>query len=412
MTARYPFSLGAESSPTLLWEEELNAIERKGLFRIMPLVAGMPGRSVVVDHKPALNFSSNNYLGLAGHEKVIEAAIDAARQFGVGSTASRLIAGNSEIFRRLEDFIAQWKHTEAALVFGSGYQANVGIISSLVDERDLIVSDELNHASIIDGCRLSRARVAIYRHLDVEDAEQALKRYPARRKLLVTESVFSMDGDAAPLGDLSFVCRRRGAMLMVDEAHATGIRGPHGSGLAAELGVIPEIQMGTLGKAVGVAGAYVAGEKSLINFLVNTSRSLIYTTAPPPMTAAAALAALRLIRSPEGEHRRAQLHENIIEFHRLLKETGSLCNSVPAVPSHIAPVIIGPSDAAMRISRECLRKGVFAHGIRYPTVPEGSARLRFTLMSDHTREDLEKAVSVLSDAVAAITPCKSRECSC
>ncbi len=297
-------------------------------------------------------------------------------------------------------------------MFGSGYQANVGIISSLMDERDLIVSDELNHASIIDGCRLSRARVAIYRHRDAEDAEQALKRYPARRKLLVTESVFSMDGDAAPLGDLSFVCRRRGAMLMVDEAHATGVRGPHGVGLAAELGVLPEIQMGTLGKAVGVAGAYVAGEKSLINFLVNTSRSLIYTTAQPPMTAAAALAALHIIRSPEGERRRAQLCDNANEFHRLLQETCSLSSSVPPVPSHIAPIIIGPSKATMRISRTCLRNGVFAHGIRYPTVPEGAARLRFTLMSDHTRDDLTRAVHVLSEAMTTIALHNSRERTC
>uniref|UniRef100_A0A7C4AQZ8 8-amino-7-ketopelargonate synthase n=1 Tax=Desulfomonile tiedjei TaxID=2358 RepID=A0A7C4AQZ8_9BACT len=412
MSARCSTSVGTQSPEKGQWEEELKAIERKGLLRTMPLVSGMPGRLIMVDHRVALNFSSNNYLGLAGHEKVIEAALDAARRYGVGSTASRLIAGNSEIFRQLEDFIAQWKRTEAALVFGSGYQANVGIISSLMDERDLIVSDELNHASIIDGCRLSRARVAIYRHVDADDAEQALKRYPGRRKLLVTESVFSMDGDAAPLQDLSFICRRRGAMLMVDEAHATGIRGPQGSGLAAELDVIPEIQMGTLGKAVGVAGAYVAGEKSLINFLINTSRSLIYTTAPPPMTAAAALAALHIIRSPEGERRRAQLYENANEFHRRLKETRSVSNAVSAVASHIAPVVIGPSDATMRISRECLRNGVFAHGIRYPTVPEGSARLRFTLMSDHTKEDLAKAVSVLSDAAATITLHHSRECLC
>jgi len=384
------------------WEEELDAIKKSGLFRSMPEVSGMPGRLVTIDGRSVLNFSSNNYLGLAGHPKVIEAAVQAARQCGAGATASRLIAGNNETFRNLETFLAEWKQTESALVFGSGYQANIGIISALMDEQDLIVSDELNHASIIDGCKLSRARVLVYPHLQVDQAEKALKSYEARRKLLVTESVFSMDGDTAPLTELSFVCRRWGAMFMVDEAHATGIRGPQGSGLAGELGVTPDIQMGTLGKAVGAAGAYVAGEKCLIDFLINKSRSLIYTTAPPPATVGAALAALKLIKSSQGEQLRCQLHENAQNFNRLLNKSCLVSTPITAIPSHIIPIIIGKSDSAMKISKACLRNGIFAHGIRYPTVPEGTARLRFTLMTDHTPDDLAMAVHVVEKAVEAV----------
>ncbi len=400
------------ASRMVKWQEELKTIEERGLLRSMPKVSGMPGRVLTIDGHTALNFSGNNYLGLAGHPKVIEAAAEAARRYGAGSTASRLIAGNNETFRNLEAFLMQWKRTESALVFGSGYQANIGIISSLMDEQDLIVSDELNHASIIDGCRLSRARVYVYKHCDVDDAEKALKNYAGRRKLLVTESVFSMDGDAAPLKDLNFVCRRWGAFFMVDEAHATGIRGPRGTGLAGELGIMPDIQMGTLGKAVGAAGAYVAGERRLIDFLVNTSRSLIYTTAPTPATMGAALAGLKIIESLEGAQRRQLLQANAENFHSLLTKSCLLSDTIPGQPSHIVPIILGKSDAAMRVSKECLRRGVFAQGIRYPTVPEGTARLRFTLMSDHTPDDLAKAVDVLERAVEAITRENSREYRC
>lgn len=387
---------------TMEWEKELRTIEGRRLFRSMPEVSGIAGRLIRIDGRSALNFSSNNYLGLAGHPKVIEAAVEAARRCGAGATASRLIAGNNETFRELEVFLAQWKQTESALVYGSGYQANLGIITALMDEHDLIVSDELNHASIIDGCRLSRARVQVYRHLNVDEAEKALKSIAARRKLLVTESVFSMDGDEAPLRELSFICRRWGAMFMVDEAHATGIRGPRGTGLAAELGVSPDIQMGTLGKAVGSAGAYVAGERRLIDFLINKSRSLIYTTAPTPATVGAALAGLKIIESLEGTQRRRRLLENAHNFQSLLEKSSVLSTVVPSMFSHIVPIILGKSDTAMKISKECLRLGIFVHGIRYPTVPENTARLRFTLMSDHTSEDVAKAVDILERAVKAV----------
>jgi 8-amino-7-oxononanoate synthase len=284
------------------------------------------------------------------------------------------------------------------LVFGSGYQANLGLLSSLTDAPDLIVSDQLNHASIIDGSRLSRAQVKIYSHLDLDRAEDALKSSGFRRKLLVTESVFSMDGDHAPLKELNDLCTRYGALLMVDEAHAAGVYGSKGQGLAEEAGVTPDMQMGTLGKAAGTSGAYVAGRRDLIDLLINKARSFIYTTALPPSVVGGASAALRIIASEEGNIRRARLMENVATFHALLN---SRLRHRPD-SSHIVPVLIGQSERTMKVSAECLERGVFAHGIRYPTVPEGTARLRFTLMSDHTEADLRTAVRVVKEAMEAI----------
>ena len=241
------------------WAKELNDVKTRSLFRVMPSIAGPPGRKIFVDGREAINFSSNNYLGLAAHPEVIQGMVRYTQLYGAGSTASRLIAGNTEAHRELESAIAKWKGTEAAVLFGSGYQANVGILSSLVESSDLVISDELNHASIIDGCRLSRARVEIYPHLDMNSLEDLLRLGGFRRKLVVTESVFSMDGDHAPLNEITGLCVRWGALLMVDEAHASGLFGPQGQGLAAEHDVVPEIQMGTLSKAIGASGAYVAG---------------------------------------------------------------------------------------------------------------------------------------------------------
>jgi 8-amino-7-oxononanoate synthase len=389
------------------WHDELEDLRRRNLFRIMPQVTGLPGKIITVNGQRALNFSGNNYLGLAGLPDLAQALADSAVRFGAGSTASRLIAGNTEVHRELEQFIAAWKGTEAALLFGSGYQANVGALSSLTDKSDLIISDALNHASIIDGCRLSRARVIIYPHLHLNALEDALKTVGFRRKLVVTESVFSMDGDRAPLKEIDSLCRRWNALLMVDEAHAAGVFGRQGQGLAAELGVVPEIQMGTLGKAIGTSGAYVAGSRRLIDLLTNKARAFIYTTAAPPATVASALAALKVVSSDEGARRRSQLSENMETFNRLLARVpGS-----SASPSHIVPVRVGESSRAMQVSSLCLSGGVFAHGIRFPTVPEGTARLRFTLMSDHTAEDLEKAVTVMESALekAAFEEPGSRE---
>lgn len=362
----------------------------------MPVVEGMPGRTITVNGKSAINFSSNNYLGLAGHPEVMRAFAKCIADCGAGATASRLIAGNTEIHRALESFIAGWKGTEAALLFGSGYQANVGILSTIAGEGDLIISDELNHASIVDGCRLSKARVMIYPHLDLSALEGILRLSGFRRRIVVTESIFSMDGDCAQLREVDYLCRRWGAMLMVDEAHATGVRGLKGEGFASEVGVIPEIQIGTLGKAGGTSGAYVAGSRSLIELLTNKCRSLVYTTAAPPGIAGAALAALKIIASPEGARRRARLRENTLKFHNGV----NACTPSPSGPSHIIPIRIGDSRNTLRASEACLDQGIFAHAIRFPSVPEGTARLRFTLMSDHTEEDICRAASVLKNALS------------
>ncbi len=384
-------SLRADISP---WTSDIGDLKQKNLYRHMPNISGIPGRIINVNGREALNFSSNNYLGLAGHPKIIEATVRSVREFGAGSTASRLIAGNTEIHRELERFIAEWKGVEATVLFGSGYQANVGVISGLMGPDDLIVSDELNHASIIDGCRLAKSRVIVYPHSDLNRVEDALRLSGFRRKLVVTESVFSMDGDRAPLQEMDSLCRKWGASLMVDEAHASGVLGPHGQGLASEMGVIPEIQMGTLGKAAGTSGAYVAGSKSLIELIVNRARSLIYTTAAPPGTIGAALEALKIVTSPEGDERRSRLARNNEMFNSLLYQE----LSIDTLPSHIVPVMIGDSGRTMSISAACIGGGIFAHGIRFPTVPEGTARLRFTLMSDHTHTDLKKAVNILKTA--------------
>jgi len=371
--------------------QEIKALHDKGLHRRMPKVSGIPSRIINIDSRCVLNFSSNNYLGLAGHHQILETFCQAAQTYGTGSTASRLIAGNCPSHRRLEEFIANWKKTEAALVFGSGYQANIGILTTLTGKDDLIISDELNHASIIDGCRLSKARISVYRHRDLNSASDALKKQGFRRKLLVTESIFSMDGDRAPLKELSNLCQDHDAFMVVDEAHATGIYGPSGEGLCSELGVTPDVQMGTLGKAMGVSGAYVAGSRSLIDLLVNRARSFIFTTAHSPAVSAAALEALKIIVSSEGDLRRSLLKTNVKLMDEMLRKVLPSGES----PCHIQPIHVGPSDITMKMSEACLSKGLFVQGIRFPSVPEGSARLRLTIMSDHTTEDLEEASRII-----------------
>jgi 8-amino-7-oxononanoate synthase len=378
--------------------EDLEDLRRKNLYRIMPPVSGLPGRFVSVSDRLVLNFSSNNYLGLAGHPEIIKAMNEAARLNGAGSTASRLIAGNTVSHRELETFIARWKITDAAVVFVSGYQANLGVLSALCGEQDLIVSDKLNHASIIDGCRLSRAQTKIYDHLDLNTLEELLKTKGFRRKLVVTESVFSMDGDYAPLEEIRYLANLYGAALMVDEAHATGVLGPDGRGLAAEMNVEPDIQMGTLGKAAGVSGAYVAGSKELVEILTNKARSLIYTTAASPAIAGGALKALQIIASDEGEERRLKLRNNVEAFHKSLLARNIKIDK----KSHIVPVRIGGSADTMKVSSLCLELGVFAHGIRYPTVPEGAARIRFTLTSEHTSDDLHDATRILEASLNSV----------
>jgi 8-amino-7-oxononanoate synthase len=380
-------------------EERLAELERLGLSRRLRLVSGPQGPTVLLEGKPVLLLCSNNYLGLADHPRVREAAAEAAMRWGVGAGASRLVSGTMTIHRRLEERLAEFEGSEACLLFGSGYLANIGVIGALAGKGDAIFSDELNHASIVDGCRLSRAEVVVYRHRDVEHLEWSLARHGRRRSLIVTDSVFSMDGDVAPLAELAAVAGDAAARLMVDEAHATGSLGPDGRGAVAEAGLEGEIDVviGTLGKALGSYGAYACASAEMVRYLLNTARSLIFSTAPPPPAVAGALAALELLR--ERPHRVERLHSNARVLRRALAAEG-----FPVADSEmqIVPLIVGEEHAAMRLCQEAIEQGVFAQAIRPPTVPGGTSRLRLTVMASHTHSELELAAGVLGDAARRI----------
>jgi 8-amino-7-oxononanoate synthase len=380
-------------------EQRLAELEELGLTRRLRLVSGPQGPTVLIDGKPVLLLCSNNYLGLADHPSVREAAADAAMRWGVGAGSSRLVSGTMTVHRRLEERLADFKRSEACVLFGSGYLANIGVIGALAGRGDTIFSDELNHASIIDGCRLSRAEVVVYRHRDVEQLDWSMRRHNTGRQLIVTDSVFSMDGDVAPLEAIVELADAHGARVVVDEAHATGNLGPTGRGAVAEAGLEGEIDVvvGTLGKALGSYGAYVCANAEMIRYLINTARSLIYSTAPPPPAVAGALAALTLLR--ERPHRVQRLRSNARVLRRALASEGF---PVPASEMHIVPLIVGEERAAMRLCQEALERGVFAQAIRPPTVANGSSRLRLTAMASHTGSELEMAASVLGDAARAI----------
>jgi 8-amino-7-oxononanoate synthase len=375
--------------------DELARIRDAGLLRVLRESAGAVDRWVTVDGRRVLLLCSNNYLGLANHPALADAAARAARTYGVGAGASRLISGSLPIHTELETRLATSKHAEAALLFPSGYHANIGAITALVGRGDAIFSDALNHASIIDGCRLSGATVHVYPHRDVDALAHALAASRARHRLIVTDSIFSMDGDAAPLADICALAERHDAMTMVDEAHGTGVFGPTGGGLVEALGLYDRItvQMGTLGKALGCAGAFVAGRRELIDLLVNRARSFIYTTALAPPIVGAALAALDLVaHEPE---RRARLLRMSADLRARLTALGLDAGDGDGP---IIPVIVGESDAAMGWSRELLERGVFVQAIRPPTVPAGTARLRVTLMATFDDGDLAHAANAFAAA--------------
>lgn len=376
-------------------QEELQKLRDNSLYRGLRLIDGAQGPVLMVAGQEVLNFSSNNYLGLADHPALRAAAKEAIDRFGCGSGASRLICGNMTLHEELESKIAALKGTEAALVFNSGFQANTGIVPALAGDGDVVLSDALNHASIIDGCRLSRAKVVVYRHRDVSHLEHALKLTPSHaRTLIVTESIFSMDGDEAPLAEIVALAEKYGAMVMVDEAHATGMFEPDGAGLVSNLGLENRIlvQMGTLGKALGGFGAYVAGSKSLREYLINRCRSFIFTTSLPPAVLAMAIAAIDLVR--REPQRRQALRNNCELFRAGLKSLGyALADS----RSQILPVMIGDAARCMKLSEDLLRRGVFAQGIRPPTVPPGTSRLRVTLMATHAREHLNQALGIFAE---------------
>jgi 8-amino-7-oxononanoate synthase len=358
-------------------------------------VEGDQGPTLILDGREVINFSSNNYLGIANHPNLAAAAKQAIDQYGCGSGASRLISGNMALHEELEAKLAELKGTEAGLVFNSGFQANTGILSTLTGEGDVIFSDALNHASIIDGCRLSRAKTLIYAHRDLDQLAAALKQAAnSRRKLIVTESIFSMDGDEAPLTGIVDLAEKHGAVVMVDEAHATGLFGANGAGVVAKLNLGDRVlvQMGTLGKALGGFGAYVAGSRSLRELLINRCRSFIFTTSLPPAVMAMAIAAIDLVKcEPE---RRERLWSNCRILSESLRAQGF---HLGASASPILPLIIGDAGKCMRFSEQLLSRGIFAQGIRPPTVPEGTSRLRITVMATHTRAHIDRALEVFQE---------------
>jgi 8-amino-7-oxononanoate synthase len=365
--------------------ERLEELRQRGLYRRLRLIEGQQGPSVTLDGRPVLLLCSNNYLGLADRAEVREAAAAAAMRWGAGAGASRLISGNMEPHRELERRLAAFKGYEASLLFGSGYLANTGAIAALTGRGEVVFSDELNHASIVDGCRLSRAETFVYRHGDLEHLAWGLQQASGRASLIVTDGVFSMDGDLAPLPELLGLARRHGARLMVDEAHATGAVGPGGRGSVSAAGLSGEVDVvvGTLGKALGSYGAYACANAETIELLLNSARPFIFSTAPPPPALGAALAALGILEGEPGLVERLQANARTLRG--ALSEEGL---SVGASATQVVPIEIGAAETTMELCERALRRGVFAQGIRPPTVPEGSSRLRFTAMATHQAEEL------------------------
>jgi glycine C-acetyltransferase/8-amino-7-oxononanoate synthase len=376
-------------------QAQLTELAELGLYRRTRLVSGPQGPNVVLDGRRVLLLCSNNYLGLADNARVQEAAADAALRWGAGAGASRLVSGTMTIHRRLEARLAAFKGTEAALLFGSGYLANLGVVGTLARAGEVVFSDELNHASIIDGCRLSRAETFVYGHNDVEHLAWGLSQAGGRGALIVTESVFSMDGDVAPLEEIVALARLHGVRVAVDEAHATGCLGPGGRGAVAAAGLEGEVDVvvGTLGKALGSYGAFVACDDELAQLFTNGARSLIFSTAPPPPAVAGALAALDLLA--EQPRRVERLRANAAVLRAELVREGF---DVSGSSTQIIPLVVGDAATAMRVCEAALERGVFAQAIRPPTVPAGTSRLRLAVMATHAQEELREAARVLGRA--------------
>lgn len=381
-------------------------IKKADRWRTLRRVDGPTGAEYILDGKKVIGLSSNNYLGLAEHPAVREGAIKAIEKYGAGAGASRLISGNLAIHEELEARIAKFKGTQAALLFNSGYSANIGVISTLAGPGDFVYSDELNHASIIDGCRLSRAQVRVYRHSDMRHLEELLGKDADSkgRKLIVTDTVFSMDGDMASLPEIVALSRTFNVDVMVDEAHATGILGKNGRGAVDHFNLRGQVavQMGTLGKALGSFGAYVAGSRDLIDYLINASRSFIYTTALPPSACGAALAAINIVENEPA--RMAKLWMLTAAYRAALRTSGrKLPGDTP-----IVPIIVGSGPAALAAAQKLFDLGFHAQAIRPPTVAEGTSRLRTTITAAHTMEQVTAAaaaiVPILRESAAAAAP--------
>jgi glycine C-acetyltransferase len=377
----------------------LDDLRAKGTYFKLRVLDDQQAPVCRYDGREVINLASNNYLGLANHPRLIQAAIDATRAFGVGSGAVRTIAGTMRIHMELEEKIARFKNVEACVVFQSGFAANAGTVSAILGKEDFILSDELNHASIIDGARLSRATIKVFRHKDVAHCEELLKQLAAEpgKKLVITDGVFSMDGDIGPVDKLAALAEQYGAIMMVDDAHASGVLGRNGRGSVDHFGMHGkvDVQVGTLSKAIGALGGYVCGSRDLIDYLYHRARPFLFSTSHPPSVAATCIAAFDILeREPE---RILRLWSNTRYFQGELKWAGFNIGGVttPATETPITPIIVGEGRAAMEFSRALFDEGVMATGIAFPTVPEGKARIRAILTSEHTRAQLDQALDKL-----------------
>ena len=378
-------------------EADLRTLEEQGLRRFPRQVESVQAPRTSVDGRSVLCLCSNNYLGLSEHPALRRALSEGAATWGVGAAASRLISGTMSPHRAAEAALASWLERPRALLFSSGYAANVGVIQALLGPADVVFSDRLNHASLIDGARLSRAKVVIYDHCDSDDLARRLRteRGSGRRVLIATESLFSMDGDVAPLARLRALADEHGAGLLVDDAHALGVFGPGGRGLCAEHGIVPDLWVGTLGKALGLQGAFVAAEPALVDLIENRARSYVFSTASAPALAHATVAAVELAQ--KADFARAQLRRHFRRLRAGLRELGYV---VLEGDSPIIPVMVGDPLPTMKLSQALLDRGVFVHGIRPPTVPPGTGRLRVVPMATHTDEDISQALAAFSEVRA------------
>ncbi|MGB9716123.1 MAG: 8-amino-7-oxononanoate synthase [Thermodesulfovibrionales bacterium] len=375
-----------------MFSKKLDFLKKNNLFREIKDRVSPQGPRIKFGKKEFINFSSNDYLGLSAHPYVIEKSKISFEEYGFGSSASRLLGGGCVLHRELEKKLAQFKNTESALVLNSGYSANIGIIPSITDDNTVIFSDELNHASIIDGCRLSKAETLIYRHKDVSYLEELLKKNGSKKKIVITDTVFSMEGDIAPVKDIVELCKIYDAVLYLDDAHGTGVLG-NGRGTLTHFGISPQswiIQMGTLSKAIGSFGAFVAGDDDLIDWLINTSRSFIFSTALPVCNIAAALAAIEVIE--KGDELVKKLWENREKLVERLKVLGY---DIMSSETPIVPIRTGTLENTLRLSEHLFNKGIYAPAIRPPAVKE--PRIRITVTASHTDEDIEKLIEALRE---------------
>ena len=381
---------------------ELRNLSEQNLRRGLRIVEGMQGPTMRYGGRTLVNLSSNNYLGLAGYPAIIEASVEAARSAGASGAASPLISGHMSAHEELARALAAFKRKDAALVFGSGFLANLGLITALAGEGDAVFSDALNHASIVDGCRLSRARVHVYPHGSLNRLEDALRNSQARRKLIVTDGVFSMDGDLAPLPGICELARKYDAMLVVDDAHGTGVIGEGGRGSGAYFGVEEgvSVSMGTLGKALASYGAFACADSEVVDYLINKSRPYIYSTSLPPAVAAASCAAVRVAEGAEGERRRESLANLCARFRAGLRHIGvRVGNPPPGAEIPIFPIIIKDTEKTLALAEYLMEAGVYLLAIRPPTVPEGTSRLRATLMATHTEAQIDRTLDALESGL-------------